>query len=185
MEIKGTAVKSISDFVKANFDNQYNDWLESLPEGSKRIMSNPILPNDWFPLEEAAITPTEKLCPLFYPDPMEAARQSGRYSAEIALHGIYKFFVKMSSPSFVIGKALGIMSTYYRPVELKIVDGAHGHTTLHLLHFPNSHSCVEYRIAGWCERALEISGCRHVKVTITKSLAKGDSLTEFIITWNL
>jgi hypothetical protein len=184
MEIKGTAVKSISDFVKEKFYNYYDDWLNSLPEESKKIMSNPVLPNEWFPLIEAAIIPTNKLHPLIFTDEFEGARQSGRYSAEIALMGIYKFFVKMATPNFVIGKASRIMSTYYRPSELEIVESSSKHAIMSLSHFPESHPCIEYRIAGWCERALEISGCKEVTVTISKSLSNGDPLTEFLIKWS-
>jgi hypothetical protein len=42
---------------------------------------------------------------------------------------------------------------------------------------------IEYRIAGWMEKALELSGCKNLKVEITRSLAKGDSLTEFDMRW--
>ncbi len=42
---------------------------------------------------------------------------------------------------------------------------------------------VEYRIAGWIERALEICGCMNVTVNITQSLTDQDPCTEYNITW--
>jgi len=44
--------------------------------------------------------------------------------------------------------------------------------------FHPSHT-IELRISGWRERALELCGSKNVKVTITKSLRKGDNLTEY------
>lgn len=42
MEIKGTAVIAIRDFVKANYADKYNDWMQSLPENVKMIYSGVI-----------------------------------------------------------------------------------------------------------------------------------------------
>ena len=42
---------------------------------------------------------------------------------------------------------------------------------------------IEYNIAGWMERALEITGCREVKVEITKSAAQQNTCTEYKVTW--
>jgi hypothetical protein len=42
---------------------------------------------------------------------------------------------------------------------------------------------IENRIAGWMQRAVEISGCRHVAVKTDKSLTKQESYTEFKVSW--
>jgi hypothetical protein len=41
---------------------------------------------------------------------------------------------------------------------------------------------VGARIAGWMQRALEINGCKNVTLKIPKSLARGDSVTEYSVT---
>jgi len=184
MEAKGTAVKSISEFVRAKFPTRYDEWLNSLPVESQTIFKNPIFQNDWYSLETAILTPTDKLCQLFFHNTPEGARQCGRHSAETALTGIYKFFLLVATPSFIMGKASGIFTTYYRPVEMKLVESSSNHCLLHILKFPESHPLIEYRIAGWCERALEIANCKGVTVGITQTLTKGHPLTEFFVRWN-
>jgi len=37
MQIKGTAVKSIKDFVEKQYPNGYKNWIQSLSEESKNI----------------------------------------------------------------------------------------------------------------------------------------------------
>ena len=46
---------------------------------------------------------------------------------------------------------------------------------------PNPEKVIEYRIAGWIEKALEISGCKDISVEITKSMTQNDALTEFTV----
>ncbi len=184
MEVKGSAVKSITDFIKKNHSDKYQEWLEVLPEESKKHFMKPILPSNWYPVIEAAVLPTEKLAELFFDnDPIKAAWESGRFSAETALTGLYKFFVKAASPHFIVGKAGKIFSTYYQPSEMSVVDKGEKWVKLHITVFETPSEIIEARIGGWIEKAMEISGCANVKVEITKSLARNDGLTELMVTW--
>ena len=184
MEIKGTAVKTIPDFVKSKFPNRYDEWISSLPENSKKIISSTIFANNWYPAEDAAVIPTQYIGKiLFSNNPTKAAWESGRYSAEVGLTGIYRFFVKASSPSFIISLGGKILSTYYRPSEMKVVSSTSNSINMHITKFPGIDVILENRIAGWVQKALEISGCKNVSIVITQSLTRGDSVTEFKINY--
>ena len=83
MEIKGTAVKSIQEFVKNNFTDDYKKWLDTLPENSNKIMMGGVFANNWYSMKDAAIEPTKNIAKLFYSnDIKKAAHISGRYSAK-------------------------------------------------------------------------------------------------------
>ena len=90
----------------------------------------------------------------------------------------------MSSPGHIIDRAGRVLQAYYEPSEIKVVGRADKTVTLHLVKFPKPHKVIEYRLAGWMERALEISGCKNIKIEIPKSLTKGDLVSEFKITWD-
>ena len=49
MEIKGTAVIAIRDFVKTNYHDKCNDWFQSLPDKVKTIYSGVIDSSQWYP----------------------------------------------------------------------------------------------------------------------------------------
>lgn len=184
MEIKGTAVKTIPDFIKSKFPSRYDEWISSLPENSRKIFTGTIFVNNWYPIEDAAISPTKQIGYIFYANnPVKAAWESGRYSAEVGLTGIYKFFVKASSPSFIISLGGKILSTYYRPCEMKVVSHSNNNINMHITKFPGINAIVENRIAGWIQKALEISGCKNVTILIPQSLTKGNPVTEFKITY--
>jgi hypothetical protein len=183
MEIKGSAVKSISDYIKKFHPDKYTGWLDVLPGESKKIFQDAILPSGWYALKDAAVIPTEQLGNIIFNDPVKGAWECGRFSAETALTGIYKFFIKAASPFFIIERAGKIFSTYYQPSVMKVVEKGDDYVVLHITQFDEPSALVEARISGWIERAMEIHGVGFVDVITKKSLAHGDSLTEIFVRW--
>lgn len=185
MEVKGTAVKSIKEYVEKKYGNQYKEWLQTLPESSQAIINNPIYANNWYPMKDAAVEPTKAIAKMFYNnDYKRAALEAGRFSAEMGLKGVYKIFVRIANPNYIMQRASRVFTSYYSPTEISVADSHNKGLTLHITKFPNPEEIIEYRIAGWCERALEFTNCKNVKSSITKSFTKGDNVTEITISWN-
>lgn len=184
MEVKGTAVKSIDEFVKKQFPSKYNDWLGALPIESKKIFYNGVITNKWYNSHEAAVIPTQKLCELFYDnDHFKGAWECGRYSAESALTGIYKIYVKLSKPGHIIERASRIFAAYYGDSVMSTRKNQANSVEVVIEDMSKPSDVIEYRIGGWIEKALELSGCNDIKVDISKSLAKGSDETVYSISW--
>jgi uncharacterized protein (TIGR02265 family) len=181
MEIKGVSVKAAPEFVRRRFGSRYDEWLASLSQPSREIVEQAFASN-WYPIHEAVIEPTKKVCDLFYSGAEEGAWEVGRASAEHALSGVYKVFVKLGSPGFIISRASKIFTNMLRPGEMKVVESAPKRAVLHM-RLPESDWLLEARMAGWMEQALRVSGCTKPKLEITQSLSKGDPLTEFVARW--
>ena len=184
MEIKGTAVKSITDFVKANYASDFVNWLKEMPMASQKIMAD-VRSNNWYDVEEAAIVPTKMVAKLFFDgDVKKAAWKLGGYSAETALKGIYKIYVKFSSPSHIISRGSRIIEAFYRPSKLEVMDKTANSIRIVFLDFDTKSDVIENRVGGWCEKALEISGCKDVDIKITSSISKGDANTTILCKWS-
>jgi hypothetical protein len=183
MEIKGSAAKSIPDFIKKNHQERFKDWFSSLPEESRIIFQDAVLPSNWYSLRFGGIIPTEKLGEVIYGDALKGAWECGRYSAESALTGMYKFFIKAASPFFIISKASKIFSTYYQPSIMEVTDKGDDWVILQISRFDEPHPVIEHRIAGWIEKAMQIHGVTSVAVNISKSMTKGDKVTEIRVNW--
>jgi hypothetical protein len=184
MEIKGTAVIAIRDFVKTNYQNRFNDWLKSLPENVKNIYSGVIDSSQWYPLGEGGLIPTKKTAEMFFEgDYKKGAWNAGQFSAEKALTGIYKIFVKASSPGYIVQRASRIFATYYRPCEMTVVQRTETGVLLEISNMTESDVVIEYRIAGWIQKALEISGAQEINIDFLRSIAQGDPVTQLKIQW--
>lgn len=184
MQVKGAAVETIPKFVKSKFgDEGYRKWLDSLPAETRKQFEFMILSSKWYPLKEMLVEPTIKICDLFYQGNINGAVEQGRFSAEHGLVGIYKVFIKLGSPGFIIDRASTIMSSYYENSAIEVMEKGDKRIRLHITKFDEPSKVVENRIKGWIERALEMSSAKNPKLVIFKSMADGADVTEFIVTW--
>jgi hypothetical protein len=184
MEIKGSAIRTIPEFVKIRFPEKYNEWFSLLPPASAGIFSGFIKPSDWYDLHDAAIVPTEIISKIaFDGDLKKASRETGRFGAETTLKGMYRFFL-MAVPSRTVVTSGGrILTTFYRPVQFKVAESGASSAKVQITQIDDQSGVVENRIAGWIEKALEIQGIGAAHVELTQSLAKGDPMVEISIIW--
>lgn len=184
MKVKGSAVTTLPLFVREKFgEDGFQNWIDAISPEARAAYKQVILTTEWFPLKQILSEPTKKICDLFYGGNLKGAWESGRFSAEQGLKGVYKVFIKLGSVAFITKKASTILPTYYEPSEMKVIDLQDKNAIVHITRFDDADETIDHRIGGWMEKALELSGCKMVKVSITKSLAKGDPFTEFQISW--
>lgn len=184
MKVKGTALAVVPDFIRERFGPEgLERWLAALEPQAAQAYRDGIQINHWHSLREFYLEPTKTMCQMFFGGDPGAAREIGRFSAEFALKGVYKAFVKLTSVNFFIKRASLLMTTYYQPSKMEVAGLDNNRAVLHMTEFPEPHPLIEARIAGWVERALEIHGCKEVRVEIPRSLCGGAPLTEMVLTW--
>jgi hypothetical protein len=184
MQVKGTAIKSIRDFMKNRFPDMYNKWIDSLPPESKSIYTSILDASAWYPLNEGYKIPVAKIIELCYPDDFrKGADLMGSYSAEVALRGVYKTFLLIASPQYLVKRASNIFTTYFKPSEIEVTQINSNLIEFRIKSFDSIDENLEYRIAGWIRKALELANCKNPVYTINRSLAKGDSCTEIHFSW--
>lgn len=186
MEVKGTAVIAIRDYVKKEYASDFNRWLDALSPDARTIFESAIDSTKWYPVEGGAKDPTEKIAKLFFNGNLEkGAVESGRYSADKALTGIYKIFVKAANPQYIIKRASRVFATYYRPVEINVVRVPEKGVVVEMSKATKRYEAVEQRIIGWCYRALEISGCNNVKIVNKHIRDESDGMViELDMSWS-
>ncbi len=184
MEIKGTAVKTVPNYIKEKHQHVFEQWIESLPEQSRKIMDSPILSTEWYPLQEGIIIPMENLAKILSEEVNKVAWDMGAYSSQIALKGVYKIFVRIASPAFVIGRAANILETYYRPATINLAQREKGKIVLEFDNFLKADHLIMHRIAGWCYNTFEVVKAKNIEVNL-KNVDEGGSnfKTLIIIIW--
>lgn len=184
MKVKGVAVKSTVNFVKQKFSNDYNKWIDSLPSETASILTSNISDSEWYPFNSAAIIPTNSIIKMFYSNDINGAKEIGRFSAKQGLSGIYKYFIKLGSPKFIINKASKVFETYFKDSQIEVVLSTKESVLLKITIFDELDKNTEARISGWIEKALEISGCNNLESNYIFSLTEGDDSSELFVTWN-
>jgi hypothetical protein len=67
---------------------------------------------------------------------------------------------------------------------MKVVENTKNHALVRVVDFPEMHKVIELRMAGWMERALQVSGCKNVVMKILCSLSEGAPYTDFEGSWS-
>jgi hypothetical protein len=185
MNVKGTALTTTRDFVKINFPEKFKEWINSMPPDSKNHYTSTIDATRWYPLKEGYIVPIKKVIDLCFDGNIKkGADIIGRFSADTALKGIYKVFLLVASPNYLIKRASKIFSTYYDPSEISVIEQDTNHAVLKIIRFDEIDMALEYRIAGWIKRALELANCKEPYYEFGRMLSKGDEFTEIKFGWS-
>jgi len=184
-EVKGVIIQSTPKIILDKF-GQYGlkRWLELISPQARRVFSSEIDPEAWFPLKDLLIEPMANIAQLFYDwDLKKAAWDFGRISADIRFHGVLKLLVKFPKTGTLIEKAGEFLASYYRPCAIIIPVSDTKYCLIRITKFPDLDKTTEFRICGWTQRALEISGCKDVTVDITKSLTNFQPVSEYEVRW--
>jgi len=184
MNVKGTALKTTRDFIKTQFPDQYSRWLESLTPESRKIFSSSLDATAWYPYREGYRIPVARIMELCFNNDMKTGGDRlGTYSAETALKGFYKVFLLVASPQYLMQRASKIFTTYYDPSQVEAEITGQTSAILRIIKFDEIDESIEYRIAGWIRKALELANCRETGYEIKKALSKGDPVTEIHFNW--
>lgn len=121
---------------------------------------------------------------MFFNGNVRGAWESGRFSADYGLKGVYKIFLKLSNVHIFAKRAEILWASYYNPVNPKLTENKPGRIVFEIYDFPDIHEIIEHSIGGFLERAEELYNLNNLSVNIEKSLAKGDGLIRYVIKWN-
>jgi hypothetical protein len=184
LKVKGTGIISQIAFVRERFGEAgFDKWRDALSEPARVLVTSAVFASSWYEGEHAVLEPRDKICEVFFNSDPKGAREIGRFTADRSLNGIYRVFVRVGSPEWTVGKVAGIFGTFFTPGELAPVFSQKGKLVMRLSGFPARSEAFEEMICGFAERALELCGCKEVKVERTASLARWDPHADFSGTW--
>jgi len=185
MNIKGTSLTSTYDFVKDNFPSRVDEWLQDLPIRSRELFTKTILATHWYSVQEGMIIPTKSIAKLFYDgDEKTASYNIGLYSANTGLKGIYKIFIKVASPSYVLQRSSRIFKTYYDPIEISIIEDEDKQVVFQIKKINENEFILLDRISGWIFRILELINALPIEVKYsTNSVGSGFVDAKILVKW--
>ncbi len=184
VEIKGSAfVDTISKLKQRWGDGTYRKVLNDLnPETRQRFEKTIFLSSGWYPLDDFVqfIASDVKLTADGNVKELTARSES---IIESQLRGIYRVFVKIGSPEFVINRIAKTHESYFRGVSIDAKLAAPKKAIVRYTGFECRQSLIGFVIVGFFKKALEISGATDVSVVFTTPIEKSAGSCELEITW--
>jgi hypothetical protein len=183
VHIKGaTILGSIERIREHHGDEGVNKIIDQLHDEDKAVFKSPILASQWYSLTPFARF-LELDVKLFYGGDPKVFITSAEEVIEKQLRGIYRIFVRIGSPEFVIKGISAVHKSYFKGVELKY-EVITGRFVGRYLGFEQAHGIMQYSILGFFRKAMTISGAKNVKAEITTPLSQGKGYLEVTVTWD-
>ncbi len=162
-------------------EQEVSKIVTCLSDKSRKVFASPILFSEWYPLEAFAEFLEVDVRETAHGDRSALVKRSEKV-IESQLHGVYRIFVKLGSPKFVITRISAVHETYFRGV--KIIPEVEGHSaTIKYIGFQKEHNIIEHTIIGFFRKALDMSGAKGVDLKFTIPIAQAGPYSELVITW--
>lgn len=165
--VKASAVLARVAFLKERYgDAAYQRVLGELDAPFRERLGKLVLPQEWLPLG-LMVSLIETSDRLLGSGDGAVCREMARYAAEANLTTIYKIFFRITSATFVLGKAKTLWNVHYDSGGLEVDEVAPNHLALRIVGV-DTPSCTHCKsVFAWAERSVELSGGKQLAVSIT------------------
>jgi uncharacterized protein (TIGR02265 family) len=181
--VTGSVLRSRLDFVEQQFGKEgLVRLLERLPEPDRELLPKGLLPAQWYPFELGQRIDKVVMEVLAKGD-RETFHQLGVRSADFNLKGVHQVFVHPGNPQSLLRRAPAIYKLYYDTGHRTYEET--GESTCRLVTY-DSESFSEadcLTVIGWHQRAVELCGGRNVAIEHPRCRAQGDTVCEYVISW--
>jgi hypothetical protein len=184
VQIKGSAIReTINQILRRSGDDALGKILGLLDDEARAVFKGEIFASSWYPLDAFTRFLELEIKVLAGGDQSMVTRGSEAV-IERQLRGIYKAFVKLGSPEFVIKRIAAVHATYFEGVPIEVDVPAPCSANVRYKGFKKQHRIMGFAIIGFFRKALEISGAKDVAIHFTVPIDEGKEFAELSITWS-
>lgn len=181
-QIKGTVLLDTIAAIKARAgESEFTKIVQGLSGEARTLFEGSIYSSTWYPLD-AFVDFLEVDIQQTANGDREVLTERSEKVIEKQLSGIYKIFVKVGSPGFVIKRISAVHATYFEGVEI-IPEMENHKAVIKYVGFQKHHAIMEYAIIGFYRKALELCGAKEVALHFSVPIAEGDAYSELKIRW--
>jgi len=181
--IKGQSCLTARKFITERFGaDGFNDLLSALDDGLSAFFSGKIMPSLWCPEKNfvAFLVAAEK---KFDPSMQELLFEMGRYSATKSISTVYRIFLRLGDPAFIIARAGRVWSQLHNHARLEVLDAGDKRAKARLYGYTPAHKAFCRYLSGYFTGVLELSGARDISVTEAACVCDGAGYCEFQAVW--
>jgi hypothetical protein len=183
VQIKGTAlldtIKAINERAGAA---EFEKILAHLDAETQKIFRTRVSPSSWYPFDAFARFLEADVQETANGNEQELVKRS-EIVIECQLRGIYKIFVRLGSPEFVIRRIAAVHSTYFNGVEVVPEMQGSNSASIQYIGFAKEHRIIGFAIIGFFRKALEISGAKDISVYFSVPIEAGERYCELALSW--
>jgi hypothetical protein len=184
--IKGTAlvdtIKTLKAIKKRGGQPELERVVGQLGAETRKIFDAPVKSWDWYSIDvfaellEALVRETANGNP-------EILTERSEQVVDSQLRGVYRIFLKLGSPGYVIKRIAAVHETYFDGIQIIPEVDDSRQASIKYVGFKKRHAILQYTIIGFFRKALELSGAKQVKVNFKVPMSDDAAYSEVAITW--
>lgn len=181
-DVKGSAITARIRYVTEIWgDEGWERLRASLSPESQDALRRGVLPHTWVPFE-VFVELCVKADAMYGAGDLGLCRDMAVYSADVNLTTLYRIFLKLGTPRFLLSKAPQLWSVHYSAGHLTLTEVPHGGIlSIHDFDTPHQAHCLS--VLGWAHRSVELSGGKEVESREERCRTRGDDLCELVLGW--
>jgi len=184
VQIKGATTKETVTQIKTRAGDQaFQKILALLDEDTRRIFEGEIFASTWYPLDKFARF-LEVEIRVLANGREEVITRGAEAVNERQLLGIYKAFVRVGSPEYVIERIAAVHTTYFQGVSVDVQLPEPRKALIKYIGFEKQHRIMGFAIIGFFNKALELSGANNAVIYFTTPIEEGRGYAELSIAWS-
>ncbi|HPR64163.1 MAG TPA: 4-vinyl reductase [Thermoanaerobaculia bacterium] len=182
-KIKGVGYKVEQQFVRDRYGEEVlQKILTTMTEEDRKALAGIILVSNWYP--QGPLERFRQAVAAHFEDRnLAVIEEMGKFSAQYALTGIYRVFLAIVSPAYVIKKVGHLYQKYFDNGKAYAIE--HGPKDMRVVieDWEDSSPTLCAMMKGYFEKALELAGARNVTISKISCVHRGDPKCEFRGTW--
>jgi hypothetical protein len=184
MNIKGVAWLASFDYILKRFGAAGVEKITAVLSESDRthLFGSRIMPVSWVDYG-AAVRFMVAADKVFGKGDYQIVREAGVYCAWQNFKGIYRFFISLTSPKFILGNSQAVWKQYFDHGKVGVEWIPNQGARLTLTEAPDLPAQHEWDLLPTLEEAVRMSGGKNVRSTHPKCVARADACDIFEIFW--
>lgn len=182
---RGISVRNIAKFVMDTFGkDKYKEYIEKMPEESQNIFKDirNINLKGKYLISTSYFVPIYTMMDMFYNGSTDGLKSKAAFDfGNISLFS--KIAFKFSSISWLVNYIHSLSKKYLINIDFEVVKLDKKRVIYHLQYFPNYDPIIESYYEALLMNIFTYRYHNKAFVKKTKSISKGDTYTEYIITW--
>jgi eukaryotic-like serine/threonine-protein kinase len=184
VQIKGATIKETVTQIKTRAGDQaFQNILGLLDKDTRKIFEGEIFPSSWYPLDDYTRF-LEVEIRVLANGREEAVTRGAEAVNERQLRGLYKAFVKVGSPEYIIERIAAVHATYFQGVSVDVQLPEPRKALIKYIGFEKQHRIMGFAIIGFFNKALELSGANDAVIYFTTPIEEGRGYAELSIAWS-
>jgi hypothetical protein len=182
-QIKGVVFRAFMRFLRDGYGEEAVTRVLSLlpPELADKLRADILFTGNWYPL--AWYRQMHAAAQEATGAGSELARAKGHAGVTRDLSGIYKIFLRIVSPEFVIGRSAQLFNLYYDTGTMEVLDKRNGGARARWRGCVGFDHNIWVDVLGGCEAALTAAGAKNVRLTVVSGGREGDENMEAEARW--